>query len=323
VKPTHKGSLLFVAPAFYDYHIEITRELERQGYDVAFFPERPTRVVYSLAKKLPAILKNFIFNRYLSRMLGRIRERKFDTFFLIRGEILTRGFLRELQEINPEAYSVMYQWDSLKVCNYKDLIPFFNRVITFDQVDAQSMSLEYIPLFYHPEFKLPPPDGKETYDLVFVGSFSEERYQVIRKVKAFSERQGLCFYAYLYISPLDYGKLLLKGKAPLLQDIKFRQITRADILALYRQTKAILDIENSRQTGLTMRTFEALATGRKFVTTNGKAVELMAEFHANILLVDRESFSVEKGDLQKAAPLGASIESHSLPNWISAILNVS
>lgn len=315
--------ILLIAPAFYDYHVHIVRELERRGHTVRFFAERPARWVYSPAKKLPAPWRENIFARYLRSVLSSIQGEQFDKVLLIRGEIVRPWFLQALRQTQAQARIVMYQWDSLRVVNFQPLLPFVDAVATFDAVDARELDLPYLPLFHIPPYRLQDAPAQLPWDLVFVGSFHDARYRTMKAVRAHCAERGIRFRHHLYLSPVDYLKLkLLSDAPPAREDVSFKTLDQASIVALYRDAAGILDIENHKQTGLTMRTFEALATGRFLVTTNPLAAELLPELASRIVSVDREALDLSADRLRHPPGWDPSLAAYSLESWAGHLLDM-
>ncbi|MFZ2991059.1 hypothetical protein [Ideonella sp.] len=315
--------ILLIAPAFYDYHSHIIRELERRGHSVRFFAERPARWIYSPAKKLPAAWRERVFASYFRGVLAQIRNEHFDKILLIRGEIVRPWFLEALRLAQPAARLVMYQWDSLRVVNFKPLLPLVDAVATFDSVDARELNLPYLPLFHIPPYRLQDAPTQLNWDLVFVGSFHDARYRTMKAIQAHCAARGIRFHHHLYLSPVDYLKLkLLSAQPPAREDVTFQTLDQASIVALYRDTAAILDIENHKQTGLTMRTFEALATGRFLVTTNPLAAELLPELESRIVSLDRQSLDLNAERLRHPPGWEPALATYSLESWAGHLLDM-
>lgn len=315
--------ILLFAPAFYDYHRHIVRELESRGHTVRFFAERPTRWIYSIAKKLPEKWKRAVFNRYLQKVLTAVEGETFDRVLLIRGEIVAPWFVEALRRKQPNCRFVMYQWDSYRVTDFRSLVPLFDAVSTFDAVDAKELGIGYLPLFHIPIYRLKDAPSSPEWDLVFVGSFHDARYRAMLDIRAYCQAHGVRFRHYLYLAPVDYLKLkLLSPSPPSRTDVEFKKIDQATVVDMYRNAAGILDIENNKQTGLTMRSFEALATGRLLVTTNPLALELLPELSERIVNIDRKSLSLPIDRLHHPPGWGEELNQYSIENWTGVLLTM-
>ena len=182
--------ILLIAPAFYDYHHHIVRELERRGHEVRFFAERPSRWIYSPAKKLPARWRRSVFDQYLRSILNAVRGEVFDRILLVRGEIVAPWFVEALRQRQPRAQFVMYQWDSYRVTDFRQLIGLFDTVSTFDSEDAKELGIGYLPLFHTPAYRLKDAPAQPAWDLVFVGSFHDARYRAMLDVRTQCQEKG-------------------------------------------------------------------------------------------------------------------------------------
>lgn len=314
--------VLLVIPEFYDYHHRIVAEIRNQGHEVLWFPERPTRLVYSGAKRLSGAIKRWVYKGYQKKILRESGWFQADIVVVIRGEIIEPWFMKTLRERLPRSHFMMYQWDAVRVVDYRPLLGFFHRVATFDSADAQQLRVLYRPLFYTPEYRIEADSAACTYDLVFVASYHLDRYQTLKAIESVCQLVGMRFKYVLYIARLDYWKLLILGKQrPRSCDVTFHKLSREDVIDIYRRARAVLDIENSKQSGLTMRTFEVLATGRILVTTNPLAGDLLPEFSSQIVVIPREFKSIPAHRIQEG-PLAppSSIQSHSLSAWVSDLL---
>lgn len=314
--------LLLIAPAFYDYHHHIVREFERRGHEVRFFAERPERWVYSPAKKLPAKWRRAVFDRYLRGVLRQVEGEVFDRVLLIRGEIVAPWFVQALRQRQPQARFVMYQWDSYRVTDFRPLVPLFDAVSTFDSVDARELGIGYLPLFHIPSYRLQDAPEQPDWDLVFVGSFHDARYRALLDIREHCRQRGIRLRHYLYLAPLDYWKLRLSGRAPAREDVEFAKLDQATVVGLYRNASGILDIENNKQTGLTMRSFEALATGRLLVTTNPLAGELLPELARRIVTIDRQHLDLPAERLRQAPGWDDELMAWSIESWAGHLLDM-
>jgi hypothetical protein len=291
---------------------------------VRFFAERPGRWLYSTAKKFPAGVRRRVYDGYLRGILRQARGERFDRVVLIRGEIVQPWFVQALRESQPQACRfVMYQWDSLRVVNFSALLPLFDATASFDSVDAETLGLRYLPLFHMPQYTLDNDGSGASHDLAFVGSYHAARYETLLQIRAACQFAGVRLRHYLYISPVDYYKLkLLRANVPARADVEFAKLDSAAILAIYRDTASILDIENTKQAGLTMRTFEALATGRNLVTTNAFAAKLLPELSDRIIVIDREQLALSRDRLRAVPGPSAELDKYSLKHWAGVLLGM-
>ncbi len=313
--------ILLIAPAFYDYHDKIVAEAVLQGHEVVFFAERPARLLYSGAKKLPRALRDRVYDGYLRGILRHVEGQRFDRVLLIRGEIVRPWFVQALRAAQPGCRFVMYQWDSQRVVDFGAVLPLFDATLTFDPGDAERLGLPYLPLFYVRDYRIDPDSSRAEHDLTFVGSYHDERYETLKAVRAVCEAGGIVLESYVYIAWIDYMKLKLTGKrAPARADVSFAKLSQKDIVERYRRAASILDIENNKQVGLTMRTFEALATGRNLVTTNQVARRMLPELASRIVNLQRGALALTREQTRHRNADSAELDKYSIGSWLKTLL---
>jgi hypothetical protein len=314
--------ILLFAPAFYDYHEGIRDEAVRQGHEVTFHAERPPRWIYSTAKKLPRGLRLRIFDKYLRRVLAQVRAQRFDRILLIRGEIVRPWFVAELRQLNPSARIVLYEWDSLRVVDFSALLPVVDKTLTFDPQDSTELGIDYLPLFYVPAYRIKADSNVASSDMTIVCSYNQDRYETLKTIQSVCLERGISLETYVYIARVDYLKLKWTGKyTPERSSVQFQMLSQKQVVDRYRRATSILDVENNRQAGLTMRTFEALATGRNLVTTNPRTASLLPELADRIVTLDRENIQLSPAALTHIQGDSAALDRYSLENWLKKLLS--
>ena len=105
----------------------------------------------------------------------------------------------------------------------------------------------------------------------------------------------------------------------------FKPMSADTISKHYTDCAAVLDIEHPNQSGLTMRTFEVIASGKKLITTNKKIIEHDFFDPSRICVIDRNKPVISDDFLKSPTPpLSESFLSHySLQGWILDVLNIS
>lgn len=311
--------IFLICPDFYDYKKIIIHALKKKGVHVTCINERPRRWVYSFIKRiLPMCFADFFYYYYFFYYKNISQYSDYD-FILIRGEVLSERVLKKFRMLSQTKW-VMYQWDSDLVCNFHDKIKYFDCVKSFDPVDCQKFKIELLPLFYlnkYEEFSLIP-----SFDIGYVGSYNHDRYSKLKLILTKLEKNGLSYRIHFYISVFDYIKNKILGHNISLKHISFSKLSREDYVRLMSQSKAILDLENIKQTGLTMRTIETLASGRLLVTTN-PSISMFSEKIKNYILLDPNL--ITNSDMMSIKSYNshrphASIGKYHIDNWIENLL---
>lgn len=271
------------------YGESIIKELERRGAFVAAYDERPSQstlmkvVIRLLKKKLPGL-----FLRYIRKITERHPE-NFDYIFVIRGEAFTVNAITLLRQIYPKAYLILYLWDILKTTNVKECLPYFDRVFSFDPVDARLYkNMVFRPTFYLDCFGEIAQVSPGPVDVVFIGTIHSNRFEILQRVGKVLDRNGINFFFYYFLpSRLVYLRDLVRKKLlPAYKEIKFIPLSLSGTLEKLKESKCILDLKYPSQSSLSMRAFEALAAKRKYITNNPEIKKYDFYCPENILVID-------------------------------------
>jgi hypothetical protein len=292
--------ILFLSVSFFNYEKAIAKRLSDLGAEVDFYDERPSNSNFS--KGIVRLNKRFYhlkINAYYKRILQEIRNKRYDYFFLIKGEATPSFFLESIRETNPEIEMIYYNFDPLT--EYPDLIDhlkYFDKKFTFEYLDSVTYNMNFRPLFYLDEYKnLNQLSVALIYDMVFIGSAHTDRYIVGEKIRAVADKLKLNSYFYYYAM----GKIAFRLKKIIDKNLKqfdlakvsFEKLNHQQIIDFYRKTKSVIDINKPFQNGLTIRTFEVLASGRKLVTTNSDIINYPFYSPDNVLVIDRENIQLD------------------------------
>ena len=117
-------NLLLIMPKFFDYPQIIQQELEKMGYHVDFFDDRPS--TNNWVKAIIRVNKNFIngyIKKYFRQIMNTIHGKEYDVVLLISGQSLSfsEGMIKQLRDSLPKARFILYQWDALKNFPYINL----------------------------------------------------------------------------------------------------------------------------------------------------------------------------------------------------------
>jgi len=142
-------------------------------------------------------------------------------------------------------------------------------MFSFDYIDCESdAGLEILPLFYTDQFFGRGEREPEKTEVAFVGTLHSGRYAAIESL--FGQFSAVMTY---YYCPAIWfyliSRFITREYAGIpLGDVSFQKLSRDGVAAIFRDSRAVIDIQRKGQSGLTMRTFEVLASGSALVTTN-------------------------------------------------------
>lgn len=325
-------SILLISVKFFNYEVLIKKELERMGATVALYDERPSNSF--LSKAIIRIKKEAYKSKitsYYRKLIRQLENQRFNYFLLIKGEAVPTFFIEFLRENNPEIKLIYYTYDSFKNNkNGLDIMNLFDAKFTFDSNDAIAYHMGFRPLFFAQDYGDIYGKNKEfKNDLAFIGTAHSDRYSISENAKSWCEKNHLKMFTF-YFSP---SKTLFKIKKLTDKEFKnfdeekisFKSLAHQEIVAIYENTKVILDINHPGQNGLTMRTFETLGAGRKLITTNTKVKMYPFYDPQNIYIIERGKIQFEeqffKTDFKE---MSSEIrESMSLKGWVQEVFGLT
>jgi hypothetical protein len=317
--------ILFIAPKFYNYHQEIIELLELKNAKVTFFAEDIYTTIYRFSNKIIPNYANYLKEQYQNLIVDSVQNNGYDFVFVIRGGILNPRMLSTLKSKLPNAKFIMYQWDSNQQSKYENIISFFDTVKTFDKEDAQKYKIDYLPLYYSRQYdEIKRIKEEKKFDIVFFGAYHSDRLDVIKVLDNFCSMNNLKFKYHLYITKMALFRLICSGKIKI-KDLKYFKTYTVDtkeILDSYKCAFSILDIELNIQNGLTMRTFEALGSGLKLITTNSNIAK-EPFFSKNIKIVDRDNICIDLNFFKEDFSEGHLISEYYIENWLETLFSYS
>lgn len=321
-----------IGPAFFGYENDIVSELGRQGYETTFVDERPSNT--ALMRAIARFRKRLIRRRIESHFRGwqgRLATVSLDIVLVIKAEVVPRWFLEDLRRRNPRARFVFYTYDSIEnSSNCLEVLDCFDVLLSFDRDDVAAYpGFSYLPLFYTEDFSPLPVGQSKKYQLSFVGTLHTDRYRFAKRV--FKGRPDT--FSFFFVQARWYFALVKyvtreHASVPW-SDVSFTPLSRSQIAETFRNSRAVLDMQREGQRGLTMRTFEVLASGSVLVTTNS-AIESEPFYDpVRIIVVPSDVDALNHAEVQVqidslSEPVGvlAGLESYALSAWVRQIIEL-
>ena len=285
--------LLFIGNTHLNLYIDITEEMERQGYRVTFVPDYVGLFDTNFHKKIPIPLsiKNRLWHFFLEKKWKKIFRTNdafkegFDVLFVLSGLSVCEELINMLKRQNPTIKTVLYTWDPCSAYPFNRMLPLFDKAFTFDIHDCQKDSRwSLLPIYY----KEGVPNVKPIYDIFSVGSNRVGRYSFISKILPQLRDAGLTFYikivapkekrsikgrlfSFLFLHDMTQEEKetddFLKGKVH--PEILLRQTIRHDEYdRLSSMSQVVLDDQKDGQTGLTARFMWAIGNHKRIISTN-------------------------------------------------------
>ena len=320
--------ILFFSAHLFGYQNDIRLAMESVGAIVDYYDERPANNF--LVKGVIRINRNLLagyINHYYNKIIKETLQKEYEYVFFIKGESISASNVRRLKQFHPEANFIIYHWDSIaNNSNAQNLLPYFDRVFSFDKIDCERLGLHFLPLFYTPDYaNIPYYDKEIKYDMLFVGTTHSDRYKLVKRIEEqIIKMGGLCLTWFYFPSKILYYKMKIQNsylrQIPV-HTFHFKPMSKELLLQLYAGSRIIIDVQHPKQTGLTMRCIETLGAKRKLITTNYYITEYDFYNPDNILVVDRNlPYVPEKFLNEPYRDTPKEIyESYSIKNWLSSI----
>lgn len=322
---------LIITPSFFGYERDIVAEFERQGWSTTLLDERPSNAaaVRALLRLRRGIADRWV-NRYFREWQANLIDEPLDLVLVVKAEVVPRWFLEGLRLANPQARFVFYTYDALSNAPHcLEVLHCFDQRLSFDRSDVETRpDLDYLPLFYTSDFEAAEPDVARAsrHRLAFVGTLHTKRYRFARRCVDGREDAFAFFYvpAAWYFAFVKY--FTREHSDVPWSDVSFKPMTRSQIAQVFSDSHAVLDMQREGQHGLTMRTFEVLASGAILVTTNA-AVRAEPFYDPDrIVVVPSDPAEIDAPALHaqlaaRARPVGPpeNFGDYSLASWVRQI----
>jgi hypothetical protein len=344
--------ILLITPQLYGIEKTLKSVLEEAGYEVTWLENRifqfdyhGTRSKLKLFRKIYFFFFSPVF-RYWKREIEKISDQKFDILFSINAHVICPYLLRILKSKNPDLFSVLYLWDSFSMYDWSRELKLFNKVYTFDPEDSVKYNINYKPNFFIGCSN--NNDPRFHNDLLFTGKFSSDRFLMLEKLLKQLDGSEVRYYIKLLPSykifphsHLFYKLLKLINirstwadnyilSFEALEKITTRKyfldhrIDYSDMNCFFSGANVILDLPYQNQTGYTHRVIEALASGKKIITTNERIKKECFYNPDQINIIDSRNpeINVEWIKGKATFPVDIYFTGLELSAWIKSMINV-
>lgn len=289
----HGKNILLVVPFYHGYQDFLKRTLERLGASVVLLENRAFK--YDPLNKGTQRFETWFCkkSKYIQRQLYPVSKKKFDACLFVNLFSFHPAIVKNLRKSNPSIKCILYIWDNIRGYEWKPFFKCFDDIYMFDPVEAEELSIKYLPNFYL-DIQITEGD-KDRFDLHFVGSLQAHRLTILERITAKYKSERKRFFFYLYVPPI-YNKFrnntLVYAVAKLFPH-KFKGYKRqyniqkgnenhaliyrdpvklAKTIQTMSQSNCVIDLPYPSQTGSTHRVVQALALGKKVMTTNRSVI---------------------------------------------------
>lgn len=265
--------IALISPSFFGYEVSIKNELLNLGYNVFHYDDRPANNIFH--KVLIRLKATFLIypkvTRHQRYLVNEILSNDVDAVFLLNPELFSANMIKALKKDKPNIKIVLYIWDSLQNRpNLRALIEFTDYAYTFDRADSKSHpALNFFPLFYNAIFEKSTALNRK-YNLSFIGSYHSNRAALFKLI-----RKEPSLYIHIYIQGfliklIRSFPLLFNPRSLILfwHHTTYNILSKEQVSQVFKESHAVIDLQHPRQSGLTCRTIEALASGCILITSN-------------------------------------------------------
>lgn len=284
--------VLFISPEAFGYYKQIISMFNQQDSSVDWLHQIPSEnpFIKGFIRYFPKIGERYS-NKYFDSSIDWTV--KYDIVLIIKGEGVSVQMLEKLRSHNSTAKFVFYNWDSFD--NSKSALKklkYFDVVKSFDSVDAEnSDTVSLHPLFHCIEANSSQHIGESNkYSSFFAGTIHSGRYSKISRIAAhiskFSDKKPYLFFFYPSVL-IFYVKKIFDSQFRTIpySQVSFEKRSTNALLEEMRCSKIVIDICNSAQNGLTMRTIEAVGLRKKIITNNQSILQYPFYHPHNVLLI--------------------------------------
>lgn len=259
-------NILFFGLDYHTYTRSLISEMEALSQLVTYVDIRPRNLLFkALRTGAPSVYDNFLLAHH-AKAISNTKGVNYDKVVFLQAHEMRIEDIARLKQAQQNAEFILYTWDSLTTHDYGNHAPLFDRVITFDRLDAENNGYEYLPLFCQRSMQGLNRSRAVPQSIYMVGNISPNRYAAVQAFRAYCNMNGLIFRQHLKLSPVIWAQMARTGVHP--KGVRMNSITADTFREMIETSVGVFDFANHIQTGQTMRMMENLCTGKKIVTNN-------------------------------------------------------
>ena len=256
--------ILFITYDLSGYYDVIHNELNNQFSHVDYYNiaslkkykyKHLFQKIYAAFYKL--VTKNKLKNFYkLQPIIEATSGKTYDYIIIVRPDLFFNSQLSKLKS-KTENFIAYYHDSINNITRKKQVIPFFDKVYSYEKKDVKDFNLHFLPNFIYLDKQYKKVTA--TYDAFTIMS-KDFRFNTLKKLAAYFKEQNIN-YKFLVQSDKEI-------KSDVIHFIQERKNNK-QVLDYLLKTNIIVDIHKyGIQEGLTFRVFESLFLEKKLITTN-------------------------------------------------------
>ena len=319
--------IVLIVPNFFSIAEDMRLNLINEGYKVELIYDRPFKspIYHALAKYFPSLVERITEPYYLEKF-NKIKN--VDSLIVINGQTVSSRIYDQISLKFPNCKKILYMWDSTEnrptALKYKD---FFDDIFSFDPKSCFEHNLKFLPLFFFKKLKKKENKNKSNNKIIAITYHHDDRYKIIKNIEK-SHKSNIFIHLYLK-SILQFFFLKITSKSihgANKKDFKFFPMNTKDVENVTNKDDVILDIHHPNQTGLTLRSIEAIGMGLKLATSNSSISRYKIFSEKNIYVFDRHNPEIPKYFIAQKADNESNINSINkleFRNWVKVILGLA
>ena len=173
-----------------------------------------------------------------------------------------------------------------------DNLTFFDRVYSFDSSDCEKYNIPFLPLFYsYNESNVVPDLDYSLITTVKKGKYADLHNIVSQLNQVYENR-----FLHLYLQSktmFTFYKLKEKSfKKAKKNEFVYHRLPASEVESVFNRSKIIVDIVMAKQSGLTIRTIDALHLKKKLITNN-ENIKQYPFYHEDNILVCKDGDKID------------------------------
>lgn len=318
--------VLFITIPFYEYIDKIKEKIAdvlTANVDVLCLEQKSSGCGYMVNKLSKGEFNKKNNIKMQKEFFQRHKDIEYDYVFVLVGRGLDKECFYDFIQSQKKAKKILYLWDDVnRIDNFKDIKSAFDSILSFDKRDCTKYGFSFLPLFYCDDYVY--KNEEKTFDISSIGFLHTDRANILEKVRKKFPEDRYKWFALLKTTRKHALMMLLSQKSKKLPFyIGFKYMTMAETARVVKQSKVVIDMPHSSQSGLSIRTIEALAARCKMVTTNVAVKEYDFFDDRNICIIDRDNPLITDGffDRDYVEVEANIIKRYSLDEWVRTIFN--
>lgn len=317
-------TILFICSRFFNYYKLIMHALEERGFCVDYFSDVTTSNIKILLSETNKNLFDKYQLQFWERNLSKMKC-NYDYIFIIKGNKIPIVILDKMKDRYKDSPFIQYHWDDIDIKsneNIKSTFKYFDRILTYNILDADRYGFILRPFFYiYRENKL----INKNIDILWVASYNTTRDEFLDKFLYMNDWSGRKLKMHYYINPLIYFQEKLSGrKMEMLSRYSFLKLDYYNMIKLLSKSKACIDIPYAPQQGLTTRAFESMSLQTKVITSNKNIMRYDFYCPENNNVIDLNNPIIDKEWLDEPYKKldEAILSKYCISSWINDIFNL-